>query len=122
MINDNNYHILTLIIINIFIYLSYPLSILFKNKIDENLKNIIDGILIQLSIYYFIITIGIIYYLTLNINLINDSIILNNDSSNNELIDEYSTNKINIYIILFLLMIIIYLQIKLSKNQYDLLK
>ena len=121
MINDNNYHILSLIIINIFLYLPYPLSILLKNKINNNLKLIINEILLQLSIYYLILTLGIIYYLILNIIIINN---INNDNSNNELIDDYPINNynINIIIIILLLIIILYLQIKLSKNNYDLLK
>jgi uncharacterized membrane protein len=113
---------MNMIIINIFLYLPYPLSILFKNKLNNNLIIIINGILLQLSIYYLILTLGIIYYLILNINIINNNI--NIDSSNSELIDEYPNdiNNLNIIIILLLLIIIIYLQIKLSKNQYDLLK
>ena len=85
MINNNNYHILSLIIINTILYLPYPLSILFKNKINDNLKIIINELLLQLSIYYLILTLGIIYYLLVNINIINNINI--NDNSNNELID-----------------------------------
>ena len=95
---------------------------MFKNKINDNLKIIINELLLQLSIYYLILTLGIIYYLLVNINIINNINI--NDKKNNKLIDDYPINNynLNILIILILLLIIIYLKIKLSKNQYDLLK
>lgn len=116
MINENNIHILSLIIINIFLYLPYPLSIIFNYKLNENDKIIINQLLLQLSIYYLILTVGILYY------IIYDLYITNNDGSSNELIDDYPIFNISNIIIFILIIIIVYLQIKLTKNQYNILK